>query len=109
MRQDYIRTARAKGLQERAVVYRHIVRNSLIPVVTFIGPALAALVTGSFVIESQFQVNGIGVLFVESIGKRDYTIIMALTLFYAFLVAVANLSVDIVYGFLDPRIRAGRG
>ncbi len=109
MRQDYVRTARAKGLQERAIIGKHIVRNSLIPVVTFIGPALAALVTGSFVIESQFQVNGIGVLFVESINKRDYTIIMALTLFYAFLVAIANLSVDIVYGFLDPRIRAGRG
>lgn len=110
MRQDYIRTARAKGLQERAVVFRHIVRNSLIPVVTYVGPALAALVTGSFVIESQFQVNGIGFLFVTAIGKRDYTIIMALTLFYALLVAIANMSVDIVYGFLDPRIRAsGKG
>lgn len=106
MRQDYIRTARAKGLQEKAVIFRHIVRNSLIPVVTFLGPALAALVTGSFVIESQFQVNGIGFLFVTAIGKRDYTIIMALTLFYALLVALANMSVDIVYGFLDPRIRA---
>lgn len=109
MRQDYIRTARAKGLQEKSVIFRHIVRNSLIPVVTFIGPALAGLVTGSFVIESQFQVNGIGFLFVTAIGKRDYTIIMALTLFYALLVALANMSVDIVYGFLDPRIRAARG
>jgi oligopeptide transport system permease protein len=110
MRQDYIRTARAKGLQERSVIIRHIVRNSLIPVVTFIGPALAGLVTGSFVIESQFNVNGIGFLFVTAIGKRDYTIIMALTLFYALLVAIANMSVDIVYGFLDPRIRAsGKG
>jgi oligopeptide transport system permease protein len=108
MSQDYIRTARAKGLKESTVIRKHIVRNSLIPVVTFVGPALAGLVTGSFVIESIFNVNGIGELFVESIGKRDYTIIMALTLFYALLVAIANLSVDIVYGFLDPRIRASR-
>lgn len=109
MRQDYIRTARAKGLQERAVIFRHIVRNSMIPVVTFIGPALAGLVTGSFIIESQFSVNGIGRLFVESINRRDYTMILALTLIYAILVAVANLAVDIVYGFLDPRIKVGGG
>lgn len=109
MRQDYIRTARAKGLPERLVVYRHIIRNSMIPVVTFIGPALAGLVTGSFIIESQFSVNGIGRLFVESINRRDYTMILALTIIYAILVAVANLAVDIVYGFLDPRIKVGGG
>jgi oligopeptide transport system permease protein len=107
MRQDYIRTARAKGLQERLVIFRHIVRNAMIPVVTFIGPALAGLVTGSFIIEQQFSVNGIGVLFVESINRRDYGVILSLTLFYAFLVAFANLGVDIVYGFLDPRIKVG--
>lgn len=107
MRQDYVRTARAKGLSERAVVLDHILRNALIPVVTFIGPALAGLVTGSFIIETQFSVNGIGRLFVESIGRRDYTIILALTLVYAFLVALANLIVDITYGFLDPRIKVG--
>jgi oligopeptide transport system permease protein len=109
MRQDYIRTARAKGLQERAVVYRHIVRNSMIPVVTFIGPALAGLITGSFIIEQQFSVNGIGRLFVESINRRDYTMILALTIIYAVIVAIANLVVDIVYGFLDPRIKVGGG
>lgn len=109
MRQDYIRTARSKGLQDRTVIFRHIVRNSMIPVITFIGPALAALVTGSFIIESQFSVNGIGRLFVESISRRDYTMILALTIIYAVLVAVANLSVDIVYGFLDPRIKVGSG
>jgi oligopeptide transport system permease protein len=107
MRQDYVRTARAKGLGERAVVWRHIVRNALIPVITFTGPQLANLVTGSFVIEWQFSVNGVGRLFVESISRRDYTVILALTVVYAFLVAVANLSVDLVYGFLDPRIRVG--
>ncbi len=109
MRQDYVRTARAKGLAERFVILRHIVRNALIPVVTFIGPALATLVTGSFIIESQFSVNGIGRLFVESIGRRDYTIILALTIVYAFLIAVANLAVDITYGFLDPRIKVSGG
>lgn len=109
MRQDYIRTARAKGLNERVVIFRHIVRNSMIPVVTFIGPALAGLVTGSFIIEQQFSVNGIGRLFVESINRRDYTMILALTIIYAVLVAFANLTVDIVYGFLDPRIKVGGG
>jgi oligopeptide transport system permease protein len=107
MRQDYVRTARAKGLADRVVVLRHIVRNALIPVVTFVGPALATLVTGSFIIESQFSVNGIGRLFVESIGRRDYTIILALTIIYALLVAIANLAVDVTYGFLDPRIKVG--
>jgi oligopeptide transport system permease protein len=107
MRQDYVRTARAKGLGERTVIFRHIVRNALIPVVTFVGPALATLVTGSFIIESQFSVSGIGRLFVESISRRDYTVILALTLIYALLVAVANLVVDVIYGFLDPRIKVG--
>jgi oligopeptide transport system permease protein len=109
MRQDYIRTARAKGLSERVIVFRHIVRNSMIPVITFIGPATAALVTGSFIIESQFSVNGIGRLFVESISRRDYTMILALTIIYAVLIAIANLIVDIVYGFLDPRIKVSGG
>jgi oligopeptide transport system permease protein len=109
MRQDYVRTARAKGLAERVVTFRHIVRNALIPVVTFIGPALAGLVTGSFIIESQFSVNGVGRLFVESISRRDYTIILAVTILDAFLIAAANLTVDIVYGFLDPRIKVGGG
>lgn len=109
MRQDYVRTAHAKGLAYRVVVFRHIVRNALIPVVTFVGPALAGLVTGSFIIETQFSVSGIGRLFVESISRRDYTVILALTLVYAFLVALANLVVDVVYGFLDPRIKVGGG
>ena len=107
MRMDYVRTARAKGLAERVVTMNHIVRNAMIPVVTFIGPAMANLVTGSFVIEWQFSINGIGRLFVESITRRDYTIILSLTLIYAFLVALANLIVDFIYGFLDPRIKVG--
>ena len=109
MRMDYVRTARAKGLSERVVVIKHILKNSMIPVVTFLGPALAALITGSFIIETQFTVTGIGKLFVESISRRDYSMIMALTLIYAFFIAFANFAVDVIYGFLDPRIRMGRG
>ncbi len=108
MRQDYTRTARAKGLPEHMVVTKHMLRNALIPVITVLGPALAAMVTGSFIIENIFSVGGIGRLFVESISRRDYSMIMGTTLFYALLVAVANLGVDFVYGFLDPRIRASQ-
>lgn len=107
MRQDYVRTARSKGLSERMVVVRHMMRNALIPVATVLGPTLAGMVTGSFIIENLFGINGIGRLFVESIARRDYSMIMGTTLFYALLVAVANLMVDFVYGFLDPRIRVG--
>lgn len=105
MRMDYVRTARAKGLSERVVVIKHILKNSLIPIVTFLGPALATLIVGSFIIETQFSITGIGRLFVESISRRDYSMILGLTLIYAVFIAVANLLVDVVYGFLDPRIR----
>jgi oligopeptide transport system permease protein len=107
-RQDYIRTARAKGLSEAQVVGRHMLRNGLIPVVTILGPAIAALVTGSFIIETIFNVPGMGREFVTSIARRDYSMIMGTTLFYALLVALANLSVDLSYGLLDPRIRTRR-
>ena len=105
IRQDYIRTARAKGLKERAVIGRHMLKNALLPVVTILGPSLAALVTGSFIIETMFGFPGMGRAYVQSIGQRDYSMIMGTTLIYAFLVAIANLSVDILYGFIDPRIR----
>lgn len=108
LRQDYVRTARAKGLPESVVAFRHVLRNALLPVVTFSGPALAALVTGSFIIEQQFRVNGIGLLFVESISRRDYGVVLALTLLYALLIVLANLAVDMAYGLLDPRLRPGR-
>lgn len=107
VQQDYVRTARAKGLRESTILARHILRNALMPIVTFMGPALAALVGGSYIVESQFGVNGIGVLFVDSIGARDYGVILALTLFYALVIALANLAVDVLYGFLDPRLRSG--
>lgn len=105
MRMDYIRTARAKGLTERIVVVRHMIKNAMIPVVTFLGPALAGLVTGSFIIETMFGFPGMGRAYVTAIGQRDYSMIMGTTLIYAVLVALANLSVDFVYVLLDPRIK----
>lgn len=105
LRQDYIRAARARGLSEWIVVLRHVVKNSLIPVLTVAGPILAALVTGSFIIESIFAINGIGGPFVDAIFRRDYGVIMGITLFYAFTVAIANLAVDLLYAAVDPRIR----
>jgi len=105
MRMDYVRTSRAKGLAERLVIVRHMLRNALIPVITFLGPALAGLVTGSFIIEQMFAFPGMGRAYVQAIGQRDYSMIMGTTVFYAVLVAVANLSVDFIYVFLDPRIR----
>jgi oligopeptide transport system permease protein len=105
IRQDYMRTARAKGLAERAVIMGHMVKNGLIPVVTVLGPITAFLVTGSFIIEYLFAVPGIGRLYVQAIGQRDYSMIMGTTLFYALVVAVMNIIVDVAYVFIDPRIR----
>ena len=105
MRQDYVRTARSKGLMENVVRLRHIFRNSLIPVVTVAGPELANLVTGSFIIENLFAIPGIGRLFVQGIGARDYSLIMGSILFYAITIALLNLVVDILYAAIDPRIR----
>jgi ABC-type dipeptide/oligopeptide/nickel transport system permease component len=105
IRQDYVRTARSKGLHERAVIVGHALKNALIPVATIIGPATAGLITGSFIIESLFNVPGMGRLYIISIGQRDYPTIMATTLLYAFLIMIANLTVDIMYGVLDPRIK----
>ncbi len=104
IREDYIRTARAKGLKERAVVVVHALRNSLIPVVTVIGPLLAIVVTGTFVVEQIFGIPGMGKHFVTSIGNRDYPIITGVSLIFAVLLVIANLLVDIMYAWLDPRI-----
>jgi ABC-type dipeptide/oligopeptide/nickel transport system permease component len=105
IREDYIRTARAKGLVERLVVTRHALKNSLIPVVTVLGPLFAALVTGTFVTELIFGLPGMGKYFVTSIGNRDYPVIMGTILLYAFVLVFANLVVDLIYAWLDPRIR----
>jgi oligopeptide transport system permease protein len=104
-RKDYIRTAQSKGLRERAVVTRHMIRNALIPVVTILGPLLAFLVTGSFIIESVFSIPGIGRYYVTAIAQRDYGVLMATTIIYAFAVAFLNLVVDVLYAYIDPRIR----
>jgi len=105
MQADHVRTARAKGLAERAVVRSHIVRNSLIPVVTLLGPALAELIAGSFVIEMMFGFPGMGRVYIDSVVWHDYPMILSATLVYAALVTLVNLGVDFAYGALDPRIR----
>lgn len=105
IREDYIRTARAKGLKESLVVTRHALKNSLIPVITILGPMFAALVTGTFVTELTFGIPGMGRYFVNSITNRDYPVIMGTILLYAVFLVVANLIVDIGYAYLDPRIR----
>jgi len=104
-RKDYIRTAQSKGLRERTIVVIHMIRNALIPVVTILGPVLAFLITGSFIIETIFSVPGIGRYYVISIGQRDYGVIMAMTMLYATVIAVLNLVVDVLYAYIDPRIR----
>lgn len=108
LRQDYIRTARANGLSERRVIFKHALKNALIPVVTYIGPMTAAILTGSFVIEKIFVIPGIGRYFVESVSNRDYTVILGMTVFYAALYVVMVLLVDVAYSFIDPRIRLGK-
>lgn len=105
LQQDYIRTARAKGLVEFRVVTGHAVRNAMIPVLTVMGPILAALITGTFVIEQYFNIPGIGRYYVESVAARDYGMIMGTTLLFAFVIAVMNLLVDVSYGIVNPRIR----
>ena len=104
-RKDYIRTAQSKGIGGRAVVSRHMIRNALIPVVTILGPTLAFLVTGSFIIETIFSVPGIGRFYVSAISQRDYSLLMAMTILYAFTVAFLNVVVDVLYAYIDPRIR----
>jgi len=105
MRQDYVRTARAKGLAERVVIFGHMLKNALIPVVTILGPALVGLITGSFIIETMFAFPGWGRQYVTAIAQRDYSMIMATTLVFALLIQLANISVDFVYTMLDPRIK----
>lgn len=105
MQQDYIRTARAKGLSERMVVFRHALKNAIMPAVTYIGPLAATLLTGTFVIENIFAIPGLGRHYVTSIYNRDYTVIMGVTVFYAIFLVVFNFATDLVYGFIDPRIK----
>jgi ABC-type dipeptide/oligopeptide/nickel transport system permease component len=105
LHEDYIRTARAKGLAERVVTVRHALRNALIPVVTILGPMFAAVLTGLFVVELVFGIPGLGKYFITSITNRDYPVIMGTILLYAIFLVIANVVVDITYAWLDPRIR----
>ncbi len=105
MRSDYIRTARAKGLDEKTVLLRHAIRGGLIPVVSFTGPALAALLAGTVVVEKIFAIPGLGKIFIEAVLNRDEPLILGIVSFLSILIMVFNLLVDISYGFLDPRIR----
>jgi dipeptide transport system permease protein len=108
LQQDYVRTARAKGLRYRRVVALHVLRNSLIPVITAAGPLLGFIITGSFVIELIFNIPGIGQYYVTAVNARDYSVVMGLTVLLSVIVIFANLIVDILYGILDPRTRDAR-
>lgn len=107
--QDYIRTARAKGLKTGRIIFKHALRNSMIPVITYLGPLTAGIVTGGFVVEQTFQIPGLGKYFISSILNRDYPIIMATTVVLATLVIGMNLVVDIAYKLVDPRISLTKG
>ena len=104
--EDFIRTARAKGLRESVVLFKHALRNSLVPVLTVMGPLTAALLTGSFVVEYVFAIPGMGRFFITAVTDRDYPLIMGVTLVYTALLIAANLLVDLCYSYVDPRIRA---
>lgn len=106
---DYIKTARAKGLGELVITVKHTIRNAILPVVSYMGPLSAGVVTGSFVIEKIFGIPGLGAHFVKSIGNRDYTVIMGVTVFYSIILLVSVLLVDILYGLIDPRIKLAGG
>jgi len=103
--QDYIKTAKSKGLSQKAIVWKHAVRNAIMPVITVLGPISAALLTGAFVVENIFAIPGMGKFFVYSIQTQDYTMISGTTLFYGAFLIIANLLVDLAYGFIDPRVK----
>jgi ABC-type dipeptide/oligopeptide/nickel transport system permease component len=108
IQQDYVRTARAKGLSLMQIIIRHQIRNAILPVVVYIGPLFAAILTGSFVIENIFGIPGLGQFFVNSVQELDYTVIMGLTVFFSGFAIVVILGVDLIYGLIDPRIRLAR-
>ncbi|WP_295919139.1 ABC transporter permease [Anaerovibrio lipolyticus] len=105
--QDYIKTAKAKGLGTSYILFQHALPNALIPVVTYVGPMVASILTGSFVIETIFAIPGLGSYFVTSIYNRDYTVILGVTIFYSAIIILMNMLVDIIYPMLDPRINIG--
>lgn len=105
LKSDYIRTAKAKGLSNNTVVFKHALRNSMIPVITYLGPLVASILTGSFIVETVFDIPGLGNEFVSSVGHRDYSTVLGLVAFYCTLIIVCNLIVDILYVVIDPRIK----
>ena len=102
---DYVIMARAKGLKKSEIIFRHVLKNALIPVVTYLGPAIAFLITGSFVVESIFSIPGIGREFTNAISNRDYTVVLGFSVFIGAIITVANLAVDLLCSVIDPRIR----
>lgn len=109
MGQDYIRLAIAKELKPKNIVFRHALRNAILPIITIMGPTIAAVLTGSFVIEKMFSIPGLGKYFVDSINDRDYTMVLGVTVFYAIFLIVMMILVDIVYVLVDPKIKLGKG
>ena len=107
VRQDYVQTARAKGLPEPVVIGKHALRNALLPVVTILGLSLPGLIGGSVIIESIFAIPGMGQLMVQSVFSRDYPVTMAIVLLFTLFYTLINLLVDLLYGVIDPRIRLG--
>ena len=105
LKSDYIRTAKAKGLSKKTVILKHALRNSLIPIVTYIGPLIASILTGSFVVEKIFAIPGLGNEFVQSVTNRDYTMLLGVTVFYCTILIILNFIVDILYVVIDPRIK----
>ena len=109
MGQDYIRLAIAKGVKPKNIVFRHALRNAILPIITIMGPTIAAVLTGSFVLEKMFSIPGLGKYFVDSINDRDYTMVLGVTVFYAIFLIVMMILVDIVYVLVDPKIKLGKG
>ena len=105
LKQDYITLAKSKGTKPVIVVVRHALKNAMLPIITYAGPLLATLVTGSFVVETMFTIPGIGSEFVKSVGNRDYTLIMALTILYGAFIIIANIVTDLISAAVDPRVR----
>ena len=109
MGQDYIRLAIAKGVKPKNIVFRHALRNAILPIITIMGPTIAAVLTGSFVIEKMFSIPGLGKYFVDSINDRDYTMVLGVTVFYAIFLIIMMILVDIIYVLVDPKIKLGKG
>ena len=109
MGQDYIRLAVAKGVKPKNIVFKHALRNAILPIITIMGPTIAAVLTGSFVIEKMFSIPGLGKYFVDSINDRDYTMVLGVTVFYSILLIIMMILVDIVYVLVDPKIKLGKG